>query len=230
MPALSYSENVNSVAAGSATLTTASFSVAAGDVIVVKCAVEDSGWFFNLPTDTLGSTYTWWVLDNTASRTFTAIAAAVVASTTSMTVSAAPNAGWHSMTVEQWTAAVLASTPVTSADLGSGAPSGVLATTAPGSAVSWLCGDWNANSPSGRTYDSSSAVPVEDGLHNVSPSNYVAYYAYQSAASAGPQTLGLSAPGSQQFSLLGIEIQDDGSGGGGSGPDQSNYFGFFPWQ
>jgi hypothetical protein len=77
--------------------------------------------------------------------------------------------------------------------------------------VTWVNGDWAAVSPSSAAYRSSA---TQDGLHDKSGTgNYVAYYATQPAASAGSQTMGLTAPTGQTWSLIGIEIQDPLGGG-----------------
>jgi hypothetical protein len=233
VPTLSSSFNVNSAASNTTTLTTSSFTPVAGDVIVVKGLMEDSARQLVTPTDTMGNTYTQRTVDATASHTWVSIWTAVAASTGSMTVSvgvSGAGAGWHSITVECWTAAALAITPaLNSPDTGSGAPSSTVVTTQAASVVTWCCGDWAANSPGSRVYNSTSGIPVEDGLHNVSPGTYVAYYAWQPAASAGSQTIGLTTPGGQTWTLLGIEVLDTGGGGGGGSVD-GNQFGTLAWQ
>jgi hypothetical protein len=71
--------------------------------------------------------------------------------------------------------------------------------------VTFLDGDWNAVHPDTRVYSSGA---TEDGLHDQSPTSYVAYYAYQTAATAGSQTFGLTAPSGRKDTILGLEIQD----------------------
>jgi hypothetical protein len=93
--------------------------------------------------------------------------------------------------------------------------------------VSWCCGDWNAISPAGRIYDTTSATPTEDGLHDKSTGNYVAYYAYQYAGSPTSQTFGLTSPGGQAWTLLGIEVLNVAAPGDPAGADQ---YGRHPWQ
>jgi hypothetical protein len=231
MPTLAGSFLVVSAASDTSTLTTSSFTPAAGDLIVVKTAAEINGSTFATPTDTQGNTYTVWASDSTlGSHPFAGLATAVVGSGSSMTVSATNTSfpAFHSMVVEWWTTATLAVSPAVVDNRGSGSPSTTLTTTAAGSAVSWVNVDWNANSPTGRVYDSTSATPTEEGIHNKSTGNYVSYFAWQAAASAGSQTIGMTAPSGQVWTLVGIEILDASPvGPGAQDPDQ---FGTLAWQ
>ena len=232
MPSLSASFNVNSAAHDSSTLTTSSFTPASGDVIVVKAVTESSAQSMDTPTDTQGNTYTLRATDTTFNHCWVGLWTAVAGSATNMTVSVTRSfSGWHSIVVEDWANAALAGTPATNGTkTGTGTPSTTLTTTQDNSALSWCNGDWSANDPSGRTYDPTSGTPTEDGLHDthLDPFDYVAYYAWQPCGTAGSQTFGLTAPGSQTWSMLGIEILHVGGGGGGS--VDSNQFGRFPWQ
>lgn len=233
MPTLTDSLLVVSAAADLSTLTSSSFTVNVGDVIVVKAVIEGTltGAQFSTPTDTAGNTYSLRATDASSSRCWVGLWTAVAGTATSLTVSATPTGHvfWHSMMVEHWTDAALAVTPaVGTPETGSGAPSVTLTTTATGSAVSWLNGDWNANDPTGRVYDSTSSAPTEEGIHDKSTGNYVAYYAYQIAATVGGQTVGVTVPTGQTWSVLAVEVLDTGGGGtGGIDPDQ---FGTLSWQ
>lgn len=210
MPTLAFSQNVNSTAANTSTLTTSSFTPDAGDIIVVKGARENStGGGLGVPTDSQGNTYTQRHITTINAQTW--IWSAVAASSSSMTVSVTVGtACWHSITVEDWTSANLDASPAINSTVnGSGFPLATLTTTQANSAVSWVNADFAAISPSSRLYNTSSAVPVEDGLHDESgPTAYVAYYAYQTAASAGSQIFGVSSPGGQSWSLTGMEVLD----------------------
>lgn len=233
MPTLANSFNVNGVGPDLDPLTTSSFTPGVGDVIVVKGIIEDTSGpsAYGTPIDTNSNTYTLWASDSSASHCWVGIWTAVAATASSMSVTVTPtgSGNWHSIVVEQWTSAALAGTPATNGTkTGTGAPSSSITTTTANSAVSWLNGDWAANSPAGRVYNSGSATPVEDGLHDKSgTSSYVAYYAWQNAASATSQTVGLTAPGGQTWSLLAVEILDTGTPPAGTDPDQ---FGTLAWQ
>src|SRR5258707_453276 len=109
MPALVFSQNVNSAAQDTTTLTTSSFIPPQGAVIVVKGVTEDSGSALNAPTDSQGNAYTSRTSDATASHVWAGIWTAVAGSATSMTVSVSIGASkWHSMVVEVWAQASLA--------------------------------------------------------------------------------------------------------------------------
>lgn len=207
-------------AANTTALVTASFTPATGDVLVVKGVAADAGMTWGTPTGG-GWTYTNRVNIGTAANT-TRVAiwtAPVGAGGTAMTVSLTPAglSNWHSMVVEVWSSAQLAASPaVASTNAGSGAPTQALTTAAPGSVVSWCNGDWAAVSPASRTFRD---APTDEGVHDGSTTQYVAYYAYQAAASAGSQTFGLTAPTGQTYSIAGIEIQAAaGAAAGDEGP------------
>lgn len=209
---------VDSTAANTTSLVTPSFTPTNGEVIVVKAVTEDSGTTISTPTG--GSqTYTSRATSTAASNCGCAIYTAVVSGSPgamTVTVAIGGNAKWHSMVVERWSGAALATTPATNVTkTGTGTATTTLTTAAAGSVVTWLDGDWNATAPGTPTYASSA---TQDGLHNKSPSNYVAYYAYQTAASAGSQTFGVTSPTGQTWTLLGIEVQSSGGGGASAIP------------
>lgn len=205
--ALVASYPVYNLASTATTLTTASFTPTAGQVLVVKLMTWGTGPTMGAPTG--GSqTYASVVTGNPGGfNVWVAIYSAVISgSPGSMTVSSTPSAAcYHSMVVEQWSGAQLAATPASATTSGSGAPSATLTTTAPGSVVTWVSGDENSVSPATRAYLSSA---TEDGLMDGSTgSNSVAYFAYQSAGAAGAQTMGMSAPAGQAWTIAGMEVQ-----------------------
>lgn len=207
-PTLVASYNVNSATSNTTALTTASFTPAVGEIIVVKAVSEDSSISFTGPSSSAGSVvFTSRMASGAASNVEAQIWTGPVTSSVAMTISGAAvsSAAWHSMTVERWSGAQLAATPATnSPPTGSGAPSTTLTTTAANSIVTWCSGDWSAQAPTSRAYLSSA---TEDGIHDKSTAVYVSYFAYQSAASAGAQTLGMSLPSTQTWALVGIEVQ-----------------------
>lgn len=194
------------------TLTTASFTPSDGEILVVKSVTGDTS--IVIGTATGGSlTYTSRATVTTSSKCAARIfTAPVVTSPGSMTVSVpySGGTGWHSMLVERWSTAQLAGSPaVVQTTQGAGtAPSATVTTVAANSIVSWAIGDWNAASPASRAYRSSA---TDEGVHDGSTGNYVAYYAYQAAAASGAQTIGMTAP-TQNPSIVGIEIQEGASG------------------
>lgn len=197
------------------TLTTPSFTPAAGEVLVLKVQGENGVVAFGTPVGG-GLTWTQRRLGNTTNlfvygAIWTAVVGAGGAPMTVAITRTGANTGWTSMVVERYTGAQLAATPEGTTSNGTGAPTGTVTTTAADSIVSWLSGDWNAVAPGSRAYRSGA---TERGMHDRSPNNYVGYFATQAAAAAGAQTCGLTAPAGQKYTLLAIEVQSAPSGGG----------------
>lgn len=196
------------------TLVTPSFSPAANEIIVVKAQTWDKATASGTPS---GGSLTYTQRVTIAPAVFATYGTIFTASTGgsppgSMTVTLSAPAGnsYHSMVVERWSSAQLAASPATSSGnySGASAPSLTITTAANNSVVSWLNGDAQSVSPAGATYLSSA---TQDGLANGSgAANSVQYYAYQSAATAGSQTYGMSAPNTQKWAMAAIEIQDAG--------------------
>lgn len=206
-----------------AVLTSASFTPANGDVIVVKAQTWDTG---NAPGAPSGGGQTFTTRVDVAPGGFrprSRISTAVVSgSPGSMAVSLAAPASscHHDLTVEVWRNAQLAGSPaVGSANSGSGTAATTVTTTASGSAVSWCAADTASVNPSTRAYLSSA---TENGFSDGSVgANAVFYSAYQLAFTTGSQSIGLSAPSGQAYTIAGIEVQASGfstvhvkSGGG----------------
>jgi len=192
-------------------LSTPSFTPSNGEVIVVKAATWDTGTASGTPSGG-GLTYT--QRATAAPGGFagycTIFTSVVSGSPGSMTVTLSAPAGscYHSMVVERWSGAQLAATPASNATIfaNGSAPSATITTTGTNSIITWANVDVNVNDPAARAYLSGA---TEDGLadgHDTAAS--VHYYAYQTAASAGSQTIGMSAPSNQRWSMIGIEVQD----------------------
>lgn len=207
-PTLVAPYSVNSAGSNTTALATPSFTPAVGEILVVKRITWDQpNPYAGAPTGA-SLTYTTQVTSAVSSRCWIQISTAVVASASSMTVNSGATTGacQHSMVVERWSSAQLAATPATATNNAlSSAPSVNITTVAAGSVVSWANGDWDGVDPATKAYRSSA---VEDGLYYVSGAVTTQYYAYQTAASAGSQTMGLTSPATQRWSLAGIEIQD----------------------
>lgn len=204
---------VNSGTSGSGTTTTLatpSFTPSNGEVIVVKAATWDLTVSMGTPTG--GSqTYTSQVVNTDAGfHGWLGLWTAVVSgSPGAMTISSTPSAvSHHSMTVERWSGAQLAATPATaSASSGTAsAPSATITTVAADSVVSWADLDNGAGTATGRAYLSSA---TEDGISDgYAASNSTHYYAYQSAVATGSQTVGMSAPSTQKWQIVAVEVQN----------------------
>jgi hypothetical protein len=205
-PTLVASYFVKSSTTGTAALTTPSFTPSNGEVIVITLETWDTGTSMGLPTG--GSqTYTSRVAFAPGGfKPWVGIYTAVISgSPGSMTISSSPSASArYSMTVERWSGATLAATPVTATDTNTTTPQATLTTSAANSIISWVSGDSNSRDPATRAYLLSG---TDDGTRDDHVgSNGVGYHAYVVAASAGSQTFGLSAPSSQAYAIAGIEI------------------------
>jgi hypothetical protein len=215
MPAFVTSYLAQSATTGdTSTLVTPSFTPASGELIVVKAATWDGGTASGTPS---GGSLTYTRKSTAAPAGFfgycTIFTATVGSTPGAMTVTLSAPAGscYHSMVVERWTGAQVAATPATNT-VTSGAgttPSAAITTTASNSIITWVSVDENSNDPTGRIYLSSA---TEDGLADGHlQSDTVQYYAYQTAGSAGTQTIGMSAPSNQQWAMTGIEILAQGT-------------------
>ncbi|HSX16922.1 MAG TPA: hypothetical protein VLH86_02370 [Patescibacteria group bacterium] len=210
MPALVTSYFAQSSTSGdSSTLSTPAFTPSNGEVLVVKAATWDTGTPSGTPS---GGGQTFTRRSTAAPGGFAAygtiFTAVVSGSPGSMTVTLSAPAGscYHSMVVERWSGAQVAGSPATNGTIhgGSGEPSVTLTTTANNSIITWVNIDENSRDPATRAYLSSA---TEDGLADGHTSvSSVHYYAYQTAATAGSQTLGMSAPLNQNWTITGIEI------------------------
>lgn len=198
-----------------ATLTSASFTPDAGDVLVVKTGTWSTGTSPGTPTDSSGQVWTQQEVEagggfNGQVQIWTAVVGegGAPSSPGAITVSITPGASCHHcLLVEHWPGAQLAGTPATGSAFtnGSAAPSASLISTRDGSVVSWVCYDNNSTSPVGRAYLASATE--EAVTSGVGGSNGIFYHAYQDAPVAGSQTFGLSAPATMRYNIAGIEIQ-----------------------
>lgn len=210
-PTLIASYFVKTTSQSAAALTTPSFTPSNGEVIIVKMETWDTGT--SMGSVTGGSqVYTSRVTVAPGGfRPWVGISTAVISgSPGSMTISATPSASARcSMTVERWSGAQLAASPVVASGNGSpSAASGSITTTAANSIVSWVASDAQSLDPSTRAYLASA---TDEGVRDDHVgSNGVGYHAYQTAASTGSQSFGLSAPTTMQWCIAGIEVQASG--------------------
>jgi hypothetical protein len=209
--ALAASLNVNSATnAQNQTITTASFTPATGEIIVFKAVGEDQQLGFTATPTASGGGITWIkraennIVGQTRCCLWTGTVTAGGSAITISLTSTNSFSGYFSIVVERWTGAQIANSPSMVQSNGSGAPTGSLNVVGTGSSVSYLCGDWNA--ASGTAAYTGGAT--QDGIHTVA-ATYSAYYATQTA-SAGPVTVGMSAPSPQTYSIIAIEIQATG--------------------
>lgn len=213
-PTLIASYPVYVLSQSAADIVSPSFTPSNGEIVVVKLSTWDTSSAMGTPS---GGAQTYAPDQVSAPGGFNQWAGVftmkVTGSPGAMTISSTPaSSSVHSMVVERWGNAQLAASPATCSPInGSGTPSSTVTTTAPNSVVSWVSGDAQSRDPATRVYLSSA---TEDGLQDGHASfNGVAYFAWQAAATAGAQTVGLSSPGSQAWVVAGIEIQAASGGG-----------------
>lgn len=219
-PTLLASYQVLSTGNNATALVSPSFTPSNGEVIVVKAGTWDTAIAMGTPS---GGSQTWTprVLGAPGGfRSWSGIFTTTVAgSPGAMTVTSTPTATcMHSMVIERWGSAQLAATPATQSANGATQPDTTLTTTAADSVVSWVSGDANGRDPTARIYRSSA---MEDGIRDGHVGNNgVEYYAWQRAATAGSQTVGLSTPLAQAWNLAAIEIQTLSA----AGPEPGRFF------
>lgn len=213
---------VNDAGSDQATLTSSSFTPTTGNILVVKYSSADTGLVPGTPTGG-GWTYTKTSFSAGASHCYVSIWTATVGGSPASQTVALTSSGSnvpHSMVVEEWSGAQLAATPATNATkTGTGAPSATLSTVANNSVVTSINGDWAAVAPGTPAY-LSSALEDNGGApngHLTVSGQYTAYYFYQTAATLGSQTIGLTAPTGQTWSMVGIEIEATGATAPNSG-------------
>jgi hypothetical protein len=188
---------------------TPSFTPGPGEVLVVKAQNGYSVASFGTP---VGGGLTWTsraVSTGSGNRAqlYTAVAGASPgAMTVTVTHVGYPTA--HGMVVERWSNAKLAASPAVVQANGTGAPSATITTVAANSVATWVNTDWTAQTGA-RAYRSGA---VEEAYHYSGGTYYTGYWAYQTAAAAGAQTVGLTSP-TQTWGLAGIEIQALNTGG-----------------
>ncbi len=207
-PILINAYDVGNNAAGDGTVTTTAFTPVTGDLIVIKATTSDGASPLATPTATGGGiSWTKQVERTTSLYCYVVIwTGTVTAGSPSITVSMATVGAPLDMMmlVEHWRCAQLAATPaITSTSGAASAPIATITTTANNSVVSWI-----------------SAAPVISSIdlfnfrtHAATPEAQYTFFdlsattAYQSAPNLGSQTLGLTTPDGQDYSLIGIELQ-----------------------
>jgi hypothetical protein len=209
---------------GSVTITPTS-----GDILVVKTVSSSAFDQFTTISDTAGNTWVQRAYQSTQGSACIAsiwTAVAVNSSSTTVTVENAPgvSARW-SVTAEVWRTADLPVTPATVVATGTGSAQTTLITAANNSVVSWLDGDYIAVDPTGYTFNTTSGTPVEVFLDYLN-GGYSAYYAYETCSGSGSQTIGITSPGGQTWTILGIEVLDVP---GPDVPDRDDQYDRMPW-
>lgn len=193
---------------------TASVSVFdASDLLVVLSCTEDNAYPLGTPTGA-SLTYTSAQLVSVANYTRAQVWTAPSISTSSFSVSISESPtdiGWWGANVLKFsgTQGVGASSKT---NVASGAPSLGLTTTQDNSAIAVIVGDWSAQDGTTRTWRTVNGITPTAGnglevTYFRDSSHYAVYVAYYTdAGAAGAKTVGLSAPGSQKYSIIAVEI------------------------
>lgn len=200
------------------TLTWGPFSAAIGDVLVVKAATEDAASTHQLAAPAASSggvTFTKQEENTVTSHTYGVIYTGKVTTAPTggqITVTQAATGGstLRGGVLEQYVGAKVAATPAGANVNGTGAPTGTVTTAANGSIVTSLSGDWAAVDGTSRAYR---GTVTEDAYSRDTAGTLATFYFwYQAAATAGSQTIGLTVPIGQTYSMLAMEIQDASGG------------------
>lgn len=203
----------------STTPKTVSTTVAAGDLLVVAGATEDTGNTLNDPTG--GSlTYTLRQSVTVASYSGAWGWTAAPGGSQTYTLSDDKNAdigGWWGFTALRFSGTDGYGTS-TKTNVSSGAPSLSITPTQDNSAIVVIVTDWNATDGASRTWRTVNGItPTSgNGLERVyfrDSAHFAVYVAYYSdVGTAGvAKTVGLSAPSGQKYAIIAIEVKGSGS-------------------
>lgn len=186
---------------------TGSFSVTAGDLLVIVGSSEDASRTLNTPTG--GSlTYTLHqsvvVTDYTTAYVWTAVCTSTTSITVTITVAGTGDIrAWGFNVLRFQKAGVGASTKT---NVSSGAPTVTLTTTRNNSAIVMLNSDWNAQDGASRTYRTNAGTFTEQTYFR-DAARYATYNGYHAnAGTAAGYAVGLTAPGSQKYSIVALEV------------------------
>jgi len=202
------------------TLSTPTFTPANNELIIIKAATWDTTITSGTPSGgSLAYTRQSTAQPGGFSCYATIFSASVGTSPGAMSVTlSAPSAScYHTMTVERWSNATVAATPATNSvvfgslgNTGVDTPTATITTTAANSVITWVNVDDASKDPgTGGANAVYRSGAIQDGLGDGHlNTDSVQYYAYQSAPTAGSQTIGMSAPTGQTWTMTGIEILD----------------------
>lgn len=191
---------------------TASVTVAAGDVLVIIAAVEDSSQTLSTPT---GGSLTYTLRQSITTANYSAVyvwtAPAPTSQTFTLSIDASSTTLWWGFNCLRFSGStgIGASSSTTSA---SGAPSLGITTTSANSAIVAVNSDWNALSGSSRTWRTVNSITPTSGnglevTYYHSNVHYTVYGAYWSdVGTAGSKTVGLSAPTGQKYGICAVEV------------------------
>jgi hypothetical protein len=186
------------------TLTTPSFTVAVGDVIVIAGSANIYNQPYGFPTISNGDTITFGQSIANSSQTVVGIFWLTVQHAGTVTISADAEGDTTNRTLAIWhfNNAKLAGSPAgIDAASGSGTPSASLTTTAKNSVVVWMSSDKSAKTGA-RAYSSNCN---EDAAQQNTYQG--AYYVHTNVIpTAVSTTVSMSTPASQNWAMLGVEV------------------------
>jgi hypothetical protein len=192
--------------------TTPSFDVVTGDLLIIQSFSEDVTTGLAAPTWTGTGTIT--QLESIANAndcTAYLYSLPVTATTTARTVSQArtSGSGMFSFIVTQWRdhGGVGVHSQAHLVSPSTGAPSLTLSGLTANSALQCGNSDWSASDGTTRTWRTVNGSAMTESLYARNTTNYAVYAAYTSdIGSLTSATVGLTAPSTQAYSLLGIEV------------------------
>jgi hypothetical protein len=190
---------------------TVTVAVQIGDVIVVLAGAEAADCDLGTPSDTV-NTYTAAQTVDSANaldalaRIWTATAA--TATTLTVSISRTGTAREWGFGVEVWRNAALGTSASNGPNGGTaGTPSQAITTTKPNSALSGVIADWNAADGTSRTWLSINGTAITEDTYARDSAAYATYAGrHPDAGAIGSKTWGLSAPGSQKYSIAVVEV------------------------
>lgn len=178
-------------------------SVQQGDLIVVRAGGSSSNGALTISNS--GTAISWTATSRTDSGyspVYLWTGKALATGSLTITVTRSSGSSYYWARVSGWRGADVTGTPVSS--IGSGTPTLGL-TIAANSGVAWVSADYNSGSISNRGWLSVGGSPTEIYADTPSSTFYAADWGVISTA--GAKTVGMSAPGSQKWSAIAVEIK-----------------------
>lgn len=206
---------------GSATSpkTTPTFDVVAGDLITLIASTEDGATTISAPTTT--GNITWTLRQSVAVTSYCTMYAytgVVNATATGITVSVAragTTTNYFSFGVTVWRNH--GGVGVSGKANASGAPSLALVCSA-NSALVTGSDDWNATDGTTRAWRTVNGSAISESLYSFLTGHFTVYSGYVAdAGAAATQTLGLTLPSTQKYSVVGVEVLGTAGGSAFSG-------------
>jgi hypothetical protein len=207
--------------------TTGAFNVTAGDLIVVMASAEQAGTINTVTPSASGGSVTWTLratqpaaanANQSCAMIWTGVVGATATGiTVSLTAIASTGIAWWGFSATVWTAHGGVGTVFSGNNsTGSGAPSQAgAASCAANSAVQVQVNDWNAVDGTTRTWRTINGSAEAEATYFTDPAHHTVYGGYRAdTGAAGAITQGLTAPATQRWVAVGVEILGTGGGGG----------------